>query len=936
MDFFGLGDTISYNDYNMIVYLLRKFKRLTSDLTLGNNTISSDYGNYNIAGGLTSVGGNFILEDDVTISSSDVLLNCFYTFYFTVVDVNLSGTVNRRVVSVTGDTGDNGVLEVVLAPSLLESDEVILPDFKVDIVFDEHEYYTPVSAFDVTLSVDKSYVGVGETATITATVLDGSGSPVEDLELGFNINGSVVGDVTDESGVASVEYTGTGVGLVYVEVMGEHVKFYDGNVVVATVTGDSIRLGYSTNQWLGTIGDVVIDWGDDTQSTVNNPSTELTHTYTDGEQSHSIVFLGTVTSLGNSCFQGCTGLTSVVIPNSVTSLGQSCFVGCTGLTSVVIPNSVTSLGFSCFKRCTGLTSITIPNSVTSISGDCFRGCTGLTSITLPNSVTSLEDRCFYGCPSLIDYQLYWTGNGIITYDSDKMPNNTNTIFTIPQGETNNYISKNYPSTKLHERGTSPYHITITGEQLIRSSETTTITAQLKNGLNPFAGETLNYQIKHGDTIMDSGTDTTDSNGEIEIEYTGASIGLIDITVAYNDIEETYTVYDSIKYDKATILDHTDSFWASTSTITRNNEYSSIGSSSGTQLAYTQISGNIGIELDVRTNTFNTGTVIRLTQGSSTTLADLTRQVLGLNQNEWKHIRLSIIDNTLYFEDTSIDITGFNRFYFRSNSGYGIDFKNITVYSLGDNYSLELTGDSIVEKDSTVTVTGVLINNSMPVEGETLSYEVKHGSTVIDSGSDTTDSNGEISISYTGTGVGDVEVIVSYGSLLQETYAIEDCYFYDTLTTDKNLFSIRRGTGTLTYSNTGLTFRDSTSSETNVLFSEQLPTTDYEVSYDIVDYGNTNNKPQVCFEDFFLGINNGGYYGRRISQSGNIWNETGSPTPPHTIKHQITGTSSKTVKTYQNDNLLGTATGISQTREMQIFAYEDGRSITFTNLKIKAL
>lgn len=109
-----------------------------------------------------------------------------------------------------------------------------------------------------------------------------------------------------------------------------------------------------------------------------------------------------------------------------------------------------------------------------------------------------------------------------------------------------------------------------------------------------------------------------------------------------------------------------------------------------------------------------------------------------------------------------------------------------------------------------------------------------------------------------------------------------------------------------------------------------------MSYDIVAYGNTNNKPQVCFEDFFLGINNNGYYGRRVSVSGNIWSETGSPTPPHTIKHKITGTSSKTVETYQNSTLLGTATSINQTRVMQIFAYENGRSITFTNLKIKPL
>ena len=48
------------------------------------------------------------------------------------------------------------------------------------------------------------------------------------------------------------------------------------------------------------------------------------------------------------------------ITYSVTSLGESCFYACTGLTSITIPNSVTSLGEACFDRCTGLTSITIP------------------------------------------------------------------------------------------------------------------------------------------------------------------------------------------------------------------------------------------------------------------------------------------------------------------------------------------------------------------------------------------------------------------------------------------------------------------------------------------------------------------------------------------------------------------------------------------------
>ena len=73
-------------------------------------------------------------------------------------------------------------------------------------------------------------------------------------------------------------------------------------------------------------------------------------------------------------------MTNITIPNSVTSLGSSCFEGCSDLTSITLPNSVTSLGDECFYRCSGLTSITIPNSVTSLGASCFYGCSGLTEV----------------------------------------------------------------------------------------------------------------------------------------------------------------------------------------------------------------------------------------------------------------------------------------------------------------------------------------------------------------------------------------------------------------------------------------------------------------------------------------------------------------------------------------------------------------------------
>ena len=132
----------------------------------------------------------------------------------------------------------------------------------------------------------------------------------------------------------------------------------------------------------------------------SNPLCCAKHLYLNDNEIKDLVIPGTITTIKDSAFYGCSGLTSVTIPNSVTSIGSATFYDCSGLTSITIPNSVTEIGKGAFSGCSGLTSVTIPNSVTSIGEYAFTSCNGLTSLTIPNSVTNIGECAFALCSGL--------------------------------------------------------------------------------------------------------------------------------------------------------------------------------------------------------------------------------------------------------------------------------------------------------------------------------------------------------------------------------------------------------------------------------------------------------------------------------------------------------------------------------------------------------
>lgn len=114
----------------------------------------------------------------------------------------------------------------------------------------------------------------------------------------------------------------------------------------------------------------------------------------------SVVIPDGVTEIGACAFQDCTKLKDVTLPDSLTKLDDWAFYGCKNLTSIALPESVSEMGTCVFTDCASLTSIDIPYGVSGIRNGAFRGCTSLTDVAIPDGVTDIGWIAFSGCTNL--------------------------------------------------------------------------------------------------------------------------------------------------------------------------------------------------------------------------------------------------------------------------------------------------------------------------------------------------------------------------------------------------------------------------------------------------------------------------------------------------------------------------------------------------------
>ena len=93
-----------------------------------------------------------------------------------------------------------------------------------------------------------------------------------------------------------------------------------------------------------------------------------------------------------------------MIPGSVDTIGESAFSGCTYLKYITIGYGVKTIGTKAFSACNKVESLVIPDSVESVGDNAFKDCGNLNTVSLTKELDdNLNPNVFDGCSIPVKY-----------------------------------------------------------------------------------------------------------------------------------------------------------------------------------------------------------------------------------------------------------------------------------------------------------------------------------------------------------------------------------------------------------------------------------------------------------------------------------------------------------------------------------------------------
>ena len=651
---------------------------------------------------------------------------------------------------------------------------------------------------ELTLTSEKQYINTStdrNSLILTGQYMIGT-APLSGAEIKIYDDSTLISTkTTNTNGVFELPLSNISAGVhLYKAVCGEieseifEVFVGNGNEIIVETTSNTITFGHDESKmWLDTNHqDAIVDFCDGTTTTVNNPKTKLSHTFNDNKQKHMIVIYN---------------------PNSdIYGVGYEFLYNDINITEVTIGSIINFIGSRAFYGCTGLQSIYLPDALYAIGESAFEGCTGLQTVIM-EKIEDLRNRAFYGCTSITEYKLFWRGlSQIIQYDSNIFQTNLLTKFTVPSGQKANYISKGYPADKLEE---GKVEITVTAnKQEYNMDEQVIIYITLKEMGLPIRYGQFNFELT---TILTTWTATLTVDDKGELSGTlGSPIRTggqdIDIKVSYQNASDVLNIDGNIYKNSLQQQDSSNWILKDASMSYDENGLELLGSGDGALILNKKLFKYgyypITIEYDlIRSRDGYSYLNYLFDENLEDKLIQLAKKPYGENKgtildeypyaNNWAntliknndHVKIEIsqyeydatvanlklfVNNVQILKKTTYYSNVENKlFAFGTVQGSNAVYKNLKI-AYEENYNISLSADETsIESGETATITA-----SINKANKKLHYQVKNGTTLMYEGDVITNNNGQASITYTGTGAGEIDIIFTYFDI-KKTIRITD-------------------------------------------------------------------------------------------------------------------------------------------------------------------